>query len=66
MNIINILEEVEKTDPEVYEKLDTRRNALKSFSNVGSKIALTALPLMLGGLFKKAYGAPPSTAVVHR
>lgn len=53
MNIRNILHEIEKTDPEVYEKLSGRRHVLKSF---GSKVALVALPFALGSLFKKAYG----------
>lgn len=53
MNFKNILEEIEKTDPEVYEKLSGRRDVLKSF---GSKVALVALPFALGSLFKKAYG----------
>jgi rubrerythrin len=64
MNIINVIEEIEKTDPEVYERLDHRRDALKSFSRVGSRIALTALPFALGAFFKKAYGAPPAAAKV--
>lgn len=53
MNLRNILNEIEKTDPEVYEKLSGRRDALKSF---GSKVALAALPFALGSLFNKAYG----------
>ena len=56
MNFKHILSEIEKVDPEVYEKLDTRRASLRSFSGIGKKIALTALPLALGGMFKKAYG----------
>lgn len=61
MNILNVLTEIEKTDPEVYERLDTRRDAMKSFSKWGGRIALTALPLMLGGMFKKAYGQTSSS-----
>ncbi|RXK83939.1 ferritin-like domain-containing protein [Filimonas effusa] len=61
MNIIAIIEELGKTDPEVYERLDERRNAFKRFTRVGGKIAATALPFALGGFFKKAYAAPPAT-----
>ena len=61
MNFKNILKEIEQTDPEVYEKLSTRRGALKSF---GSKAALAALPLALGSLFNKAYGKTTATSVV--
>jgi hypothetical protein len=53
MNFKNILHEIEKNDPEVYEKLSGRRQVLKSF---GSKVAVVALPFVLGSLFKKAYG----------
>jgi len=60
MNIQNIISEIEKTDPEVYEKLDTRRSAMKSFAKVSGKIALAALPFALGSMFKKAYGSPTS------
>ncbi len=56
MNLKHILTEIEKVDPEVYERLDTRRSSLRSFSGIGKKIALTALPFALGGMFKKAYG----------
>lgn len=56
MNLFNIFSEIEKTDPEVYEKIDDRRAALKEFSNFAGKVALVSLPLMMGSLFKKAYG----------
>ncbi len=64
MNIKNILTEIEKTDPEVYNKLDTRRNVMKGFAGTGAKIALAALPLALGSLFNKAYSGPRSTSAV--
>ncbi len=64
MNIKNILTEIEKTDPEVYEKLDTRRNVMKGFAGTGAKIALAALPLALGSLFNKAYSSPRNTSTV--
>ncbi len=53
MNFKHILNEIEKTDPEVYEKLSGRREVLKGF---GSKVALAALPFAIGSMFKKAYG----------
>ena len=58
MNLQNILIEMEKTDPEVYDRLDTRRNAMKSFAKTSGKIALAALPFALGSMFQKAYGSP--------
>lgn len=64
MNLQNVLSEIEKVDPEVYERLDTRRSALKSFRTAGSRIALAAVPLALGSLFKKAYAQTSTTAQI--
>ncbi|MBC7744623.1 MAG: ferritin-like domain-containing protein [Flavobacterium sp.] len=60
MNLINIIEEIEKVDSDVYERFSPRRKAMKSFFNMGSKIALAAIPLSLGSMFKKAYGQTPT------
>lgn len=56
MNIVNILEEIEKVDGEIYERLNPRRAAMKDFFNMGKKITLAAMPLAMGALFQKAYG----------
>ncbi|MBO9659108.1 MAG: ferritin-like domain-containing protein, partial [Chitinophagaceae bacterium] len=56
MNLKHIFNEIEKVDPEVYERLDTRRSAMKQFSGIAGKLALAAVPIALGGMFKKAYG----------
>jgi ferritin-like protein len=58
MNLQNILTEIEKTDPEVYDRLDTRRNAMKSFAKTSGKIALAAIPFAIGSMFQKAYASP--------
>ncbi|HSV11197.1 MAG TPA: ferritin-like domain-containing protein [Hanamia sp.] len=60
MNLQNILSEIEKTDPEVYDRLDTRRSAMKSFAKTSGKIALAAIPFALGSMFQKAYASPTS------
>lgn len=56
MNIQNIISEIEKVDPEVYEKLDGRRSAMKNFATFSGKVAIAALPIALGSMFKKTYG----------
>lgn len=56
MNIVNILEEIEKVDGEIYERLNPRRAAMKSFFNMGKKISLAAMPLALGSMFQKEIG----------
>ncbi|RZK90686.1 MAG: ferritin-like domain-containing protein [Pedobacter sp.] len=64
MNIVNILEEIEKVDGEIYERLNPRRQAMKDFFNVGKKISLAAMPLALGSMFNKAYGQTTLPAAV--
>jgi hypothetical protein len=56
MNILNIIEEIEKVDGDIYERLNPRRAAMKQFFNVGKKVSLAAVPLALGSMFQKAYG----------
>lgn len=56
MNLLNIFSEIEKTDPEVYDRIDDRRKAIKDFTSFAGKVAAVSMPFMLGSLFKKAYG----------
>ncbi|NTS41645.1 ferritin-like domain-containing protein [Flavisolibacter sp. BT320] len=63
MNVANVITEIEKIDPEVYDRLDGRRSALKQFTNLGGKIALATLPLFLSSLFRKAYGQSTGSIV---
>jgi rubrerythrin len=63
MNLNNIIGEIEKIDADVYDKLNTRRSALRRFATAGGKIALAAVPVALGSLFQKAYGATKDTVL---
>lgn len=63
MNIVEILEEIEKVDGEIYERLSPRRKAMQEFFNVGKKVAIAAVPLALGSMFKKAYGQTIPAAI---
>ncbi|WP_421939185.1 ferritin-like domain-containing protein [Pedobacter sp.] len=65
MNILNILDEIEKVDGEIYERLSPRRKAMKDFFNVGKKISMAALPLALGSMFQKAYGQTNPASVTE-
>ena len=56
MNLFNIIEEIEKVDPEIYDRLNPRRSAIKNLTNFGSKVAIASLPFALGTTLKKAYG----------
>lgn len=64
MNLINIIEEIEKTDPEVYQRLDGRRQALKKFSSFSGKVALSAIPLGLASMFKRSYGQSGTALII--
>lgn len=56
MNWFRILSELEKADPEIMERLDTRRMAMRDFGSLGTKITLAALPFAMSSMFTKAYG----------
>lgn len=60
MDLQKIFSDIEKIDPEINERMDTRRQAMKQFANIGKVMALSALPIALGGMFKKAYGRTPA------
>ncbi len=64
MDLLNIIEEIEKVDPDFQDKISPRRAAIKNITSFGSKVAVAALPFALGSLFKKAYAQQSSTAVV--
>jgi hypothetical protein len=56
MNILNLITEIERVDPEVYERLDARRTMFRHFAGFGKKLAAAAVPLAMGSMFQKAYG----------
>ena len=58
MNLQNIISEIEKADPEVFEKISDRRKVMKNFTGFAGKVALASMPFALGSMFKKAYGSP--------
>jgi hypothetical protein len=64
MNLQNIISEIEKTDPEIYDRLDTRRRTMKQFASFSGKVAMASLPLAFGSMLKKAYGQAPPQAVI--
>jgi Ferritin-like domain len=60
MNLQNIITEIEKVDPEVYERFDTRRKVMKNFANLSGKLALAVVPMAVASMFNKAYGQTPA------
>lgn len=65
MNLQNIVNQIETVDPEIYDRLDQRRTAIKNFTRFAGKVSVAAMPLFLGSLFKKAYGTPPPANVLE-
>jgi rubrerythrin len=56
MNIFRIIQDIEKVDSEVYDRLSSRRKAFNEFGRFGKKVAMAAVPIAMGTMFKKAYG----------
>jgi hypothetical protein len=53
MNFASILSEIERIDPEIYERTSPRRSVIKNWTR---RVSLAALPFAIGSLFNKAYG----------
>ncbi len=51
MNILNIIDEIEKVDGAVTSESNPRRAAVKDFFSFGKKVAAAAVPLGLGSMF---------------
>lgn len=65
MNIVKIIEDVEKFDPEVVDKL-SRKDMFKKSGSIGKKMAMAAAPFILGSLFsKKSYGRQQNETVAE-
>ena len=65
MNFLNILNEIEKVDAEIYDRISPRRAAMKDFFSFGKKVAAASVPLAVGTMFKKAYGQSASPAAIN-
>ena len=63
MNLQNIVTEIEKVDPEVYDRFDSRRSVMRKFANLSGKLAMTAVPLAVASMFSKAYAGQNLTDV---
>ncbi|HEY4323684.1 MAG TPA: ferritin-like domain-containing protein [Mucilaginibacter sp.] len=64
MNLFNVIEEIEKIDPEFNDKISQRRDAIKNITGFSSKVAIAALPFALGTVFKKAYAGASTTTIL--
>ncbi len=65
MQLQHIFNEINRVDPELPERMSSRRHAMKSFAGIGAKIGLAAMPFLIGSIFKKAYAqSGPSQGAV--
>jgi rubrerythrin len=64
MNFLQILADIEQVDPEVYDRLDSRRAVFKNLGGLGQKLTAAALPLAVSAIFNKAYAQTPVGASV--
>ncbi len=64
MNLLNVINEIEKIDPEIYERLDGRRAAMKKFVSFSGKVAVAAVPIALGSMLNKGYSQSASMQIV--
>lgn len=61
MDLFQIIDDIAKVDPEVYDRFDSRRAAFRNFLGFGKKVSAAALPLAVSTLFNKAYGQTTGT-----
>ena len=64
MNTLKVLNIISEQDPEIFDRIDTRRKAMHTFTSLGKKIALISAPFMLGTVLNKAYGQTPTSSVI--
>jgi len=64
MNIFNIIDEIQKIDPDFNDRISPRRAAIKNITSFGSKVAVASLPLAFASIFKKAYGQAIPQAII--
>jgi len=60
MDLFKIITEIEKVDPEVYDRLDSRRKVFKHFGLAGKAVTAAMLPGLVSGIFQRAYGQTSS------
>ncbi|WP_310396778.1 ferritin-like domain-containing protein [Hymenobacter sp.] len=64
MDFYQIINDIAKVDPEVYDRFDSRRAAFRNFLGFGKKVSAAAIPLAVSTLFNKAYGQTALTQPV--
>lgn len=63
MNILHIINEISGHDGDFFDRIDTRRSLMRSFRDTGKKITFASFPLLMSGVFQRAYGKTNDTVV---
>ena len=63
MNFFKLIDQLAEVDPDVLDRFDSRRAVFNSLGTAAKRSALAATPLLLSGLFQKAYAGTTSTPV---
>ncbi|GGG49355.1 ferritin-like domain-containing protein [Hymenobacter glacieicola] len=56
MDLLKLISDIEKVDPEVYERLNPRRRVFRHFGLAGKAVTAAMLPGLVSGIFQRAYG----------
>lgn len=56
MNFVQLFSDLAHVDPEVFGRFDSRRRVFRHLGGAGRLLGRAALPAVLGGLFRRAYG----------
>ena len=56
MNLFSIFDTISQEDPEIFDRINSRRNAMRGLSHWAGKVTLASAPVFLSQVFTKAYG----------
>lgn len=56
MDLFKIIRDIEQVDPEIYDRLDSRRRVFRHFGLAGKALTAAAMPALVSGVFQRAYG----------
>ena len=56
MDFFKLVSDIERVDPEIYDRLDSRRRVFKHFGLAGKTLTAAMVPNLVSGIFQRAYG----------
>jgi len=64
MNFLNIINQLAEVDPDVLDRLDSRRAVFSSLGTIAKRSTLAAAPVLLASFFQKAYAGTNAGSAV--